>query len=254
MTLDRILQSQGFGSRRECRQRILAGTVQVNDQPCRDPAAAFPLTGLHFTVEGERWTYRAQVYLALYKPLGYECSQAPQQYRSVYALLPAALRQRGVQAIGRLDQDTSGLLLLTDDGACNHALSSPRRHVPKTYLATTRHPITPELMQALQSGVLLHGETETLAAENLLLCDAHRLQLSIRQGKYHQVKRMIAAAGNRVDALHRSAVGSLCLDVPPLAALAPGEWCYLEAGPLALAGYELPGASTRISSPINHTT
>jgi 16S rRNA pseudouridine516 synthase len=139
------------------------------------------------------------------------------------------LRQREVQAVGRLDHDTTGLLLLTDDGQFIHAQTSPKRKVPKIYEVTTAEPVTPEQAQALCSGVQLLDEPAPIAAEACEITGERSLRLTLVQGKYHQVKRMVAAAGNHVSALHRSAIGGLQLDP----ALAEGGWRWLTAQELA---------------------
>lgn len=244
VTLERILQSQGFGSRKQCRQLITAGLVEIDNVPACNADATFATEGLRLVVDGQPWLYREQVYLALNKPAGFECSREPQQHRSVMSLLPAPLLQRGVQPVGRLDQDTTGLLLLSDDGQFIHALASPKRHVSKTYQAQTKHTITDELLTKLRAGVLLHDEETPLAAHDVQQLGLNLLSLSIDQGKYHQVKRMVAAAGNRVEALHRLAMGKLVLDQPPLPALNAGEWCYLDAAALALLAYSPAGSRT----------
>lgn len=223
MQLERLLQSQGFGSRKQCRQLIENGWVDVAGQRCEDPRAEFDPEGLVFSVDDQPWRYRAQAYVMLHKPAGYECSRAPQHHASVLTLLPAPLQQRGVQPVGRLDQDTTGLLLLTDDGVFSHRISSPRHHVPKTYIARVRHALDEGQLQQLRDGVLLHGEAQPLAATHVQALDDFQLQLTIHQGIYHQVKRMLAAVGNRCEQLHRSAIGSLQLGELPA-----GQWRWLE--------------------------
>ena len=170
--------------------------------------------------------------LMLNKPAGYECSRKPQHHPSVLELLPLPLRERGVQPIGRLDADTTGLLLISDDGQLNHILSSARRKVPKVYLATTRHPVDAGQINRLLAGVLLNDEPQPIFAAAAEIAGENLLRLTITEGKYHQVKRMVAAAGNRVEALHREAVGALTL--PP--GLKPGEWRWLAAVDLEKAG------------------
>lgn len=229
MTLDRILQSQGFGTRRYCADMIGAGMVEVEGALCEDPHAQFEVDGLRVTIDGEPWTCHAKAYLMMNKPVGYECSQRPRHHPSVYTLLPVPLRQREVQAVGRLDQDTTGLLLLTDDGQFIHAQTSPKRKVPKVYEVTTAEPVTQAQVDALRAGVKLEDEPAPIAAEGCEATGEHSLRLTLLQGKYHQVKRMIAAAGNHVVGLHRSAIGGLTLD----AALAPGGWRWLTPDDLA---------------------
>ena len=144
MQLGDILYSQGFGTRRLCAGLIQQGLVAVAGTPCTDTAMNFIVDGLRFTVQGVAWEYHEKAYLMLHKPAAYECSQKPNTYPSIYMLLPAPIRQRGggaaagVQAVGRLDQDTTGLLLLSDDGKFIHRMSSPKHHVPKVYEVTTR--------------------------------------------------------------------------------------------------------------------
>src|SRR6187551_1344727 len=147
MQLQDILFSQGFGTRRVCAGLIQQGLVSVNGAVEREAAAAYDTEGLRFQVQGKDWEFHDKAYVMLHKPAGTECSQKPSTYPSIYTLLPAPLRQRpqkgavqGVQAVGRLDQDTTGMLLLTDDGQFIHRMSSPRHHVPKVYEVTTKHP------------------------------------------------------------------------------------------------------------------
>ena len=222
-----MLHSQGFGSRRECRVLVYSGRVTVAGELTEDPSAEFDVAELRFAVDGTEWRFREHATLMLHKPAGYECSRAPQVHASVLELLPPPLRARGVQPVGRLDQDTTGLLLLTDDGALNHRLTSPRHHVPKTYRVTLKHPADTDLCQRLLEGVQLHDEPAPSLAINCVLLDATTLRITIDEGKYHQVKRMVAAAGNRVEALHREAVGSVVLPED----LGPGEWRWV-SGPV----------------------
>jgi 16S rRNA pseudouridine516 synthase len=229
MTLDKLLQSQGFGSRRECRQLILAGRVSVKGAECLLPNAEFAPDDLHFSVDGKAWRYRQHAYLALHKPAGYECSHQPQGYPSVFKLLPRELVARGVQCVGRLDADTTGLLLLSDDGGFIHRCSAPKKKLPKVYRVTTRHPVSEEQIAALLAGVVLHDDPAPVTALACTKLGDKLLQLTIGEGKYHQVKRMLAAAGNRVEQLHRSAIGNLQLEP----ALPAGSWRWLEADDLA---------------------
>ena len=225
MDLERILHSQGFGSRRLCQALIASGAVSVHGVPCLDPRQAFATEALEFSVDGVAWHFHDKAYLALHKPAGFECSHTPQHHSSVFSLLPAPLRERGVQCVGRLDQDTTGLILLSDDGAFVHAYTSPKRKVPKVYRVGVKHALDPAQLDALCAGVLLHGETQPLRALAAQACGTHALELTILEGKYHQVKRMLAAVGNRVETLHRHAIGGF--ELPPT--LAPGQWQWLDA-------------------------
>lgn len=233
MTLDRILQSQGFGSRKWCRQLVEDGEVTVDGEAVTDYRAAYETDGFAFQVFGEQWLFRAHVYLALNKPPDFECSRKPSHHPGILTLLPEQFAWRDVQPVGRLDHDTTGLLLLSDDGAFIHAQSSPKRHVPKHYVATTHAPATDALIAHLLSGVQLHDEPAPLAAKHCRRLADHEIEIILEQGKYHQVKRMLAAAGNHCTALRRSAIGRL-----ELAGLGirEGEWRYLDAADLALLG------------------
>jgi 16S rRNA pseudouridine516 synthase len=223
MQIDRILQHHGFGTRKGCRALVRAERVMVNGVLCDDPFAEFATENLVFSVDGVEWPYQEFATLIINKPAGYECSRKPQHHPSVLDLLPVPLRERGVQPIGRLDEDTTGLLLITDDGQLNHQLSSGKRKVPKVYLATTKHPLDAAQIDQLLAGVLLNDEPEPVAAAGAEIVGDCLLKLTVTEGKYHQVKRMVAAAGNRVEALHRESVGGLTLP----ADLKPGEWRWL---------------------------
>lgn len=245
MQLQDILYSQGFGTRRVCAGLVQQGFVEVYREPDTPPvrvteaAAPFDPDGLRLRVQGTDWEVHAKAYLMLHKPAGTECSQKPSTYPSIYTLLPGPLRQRptkgavqGVQAVGRLDQDTTGLLLLSDDGQFIHRMSSPRKHLPKVYEVTAKHPVTATQVQRLCEGVVLDDDPKPVRAA---ACDivgepgvSQHLRLTLTEGKYHQVKRMVAAVGNRVEGLHRSRIGALALpdDLPP------GGWRWLTAADL----------------------
>lgn len=224
LSLDRILQSQGFGTRKWCRQLIDDGEVSIDGAAVTDHRSSYETQGLRFRLFDEDWEYREYVYIALNKPRDIECSRKPSHHPGVMSLLPEQFSWRDVQAIGRLDHDTTGLLLLTDDGGFNHAMSSPKRHVPKLYLATTHDPVTDELIRALLAGVQLSDEAAPLAALRCEPRGEHQLEIAVEQGKYHQVKRMLAAAGNHCSALQRISIGGLTL---ASLGLEEGQWCYL---------------------------
>jgi 16S rRNA pseudouridine516 synthase len=223
-SLDRILQSQGFGSRKYCRALIEDGDVSINGEVHNNYKALIETDGLVLTVFDEEWIYREKIYIALNKPAGYECSRKPSHHPAVLTLLPEQFTWREVQPVGRLDHDTTGLLLMSDDGAFIHAQSSPKRHVPKVYQATTAEPVTQALVDQLLAGVQLHDEPEPLSAVRCVQTGEHQLEIVLEQGKYHQVKRMLAAAANHCTALHRSQIGGLAL---ASLGLNNGEWRYL---------------------------
>ena len=236
MKLEQILFSQGFGARKLCRLLITRGAVEVQGAICTDSAADWNVaagingTPIEFSVDGIRWQYHAKAYLMLHKPAGYECSQKPKSHPSVYSLLPAPLRTRDVQSVGRLDQDTTGMLLFSDDGQFIHRMASPKHLVPKVYEVTTSEPVKPQQIERLLAGVVLEDSPEPVHALACTLA-GDTLRLVLASGKYHQVKRMLAAVGNHVEALHRSQIGGL----PLPADLAQGQWRWLTAGELALA-------------------
>jgi len=231
LTLDRILHMQGFGTRKWCRELIASGEVSIAGCVITDTNTAIETAGLEFTVFDELWIFREHVYIALNKPANFECSRKPSHHPGVLTILPDQFTRRDVQPVGRLDHDTTGLLLMSDDGAFIHIQSSPKHHVPKIYVATTHDPVTPELIELLLKGVKLHDEPGSLAAETCRMIDTNHLELVLEQGKYHQVKRMLAAAGNHCTELNRSQIGNLKLDE---LGLARGEWCYLDKAQLAL--------------------
>ena len=223
MRLDQILFSQGFGTRRVCAGLIELGEVRVAGQVIDDPRADLPTAGLVLKVQGRDWPYHERALILLNKPAGYECSRKPKHHPGVLTLLPPPLRERDVQPIGRLDEDTTGLLLLTDDGKLIHRLTSPKHHVPKVYEVGCKHPVSDEQLTRLCSGVMLDDEPLPVRAAAAVRSGENSLSLTLTEGKYHQVKRMLAAVGNRVETLHRSRFGGLTL-----ADLAPGQWCWVD--------------------------
>jgi 16S rRNA pseudouridine516 synthase len=247
MQLQDILYSQGFGTRRVCAGLIQQGLVQVYEpnsplDPVKYTQAAseFVADGLRFQVQSVDWPYHDKAYVMLHKPAGTECSQKPSTYPSIYTLLPSPLRLRpqkgavqGVQAVGRLDQDTTGLLLLTDDGKFIHRMSSPRHHVPKVYEVMVKHPLDDRQVNQLLSGVVLDDDPKPVRAADCEVVSEFHLRLTLTEGKYHQVKRMLAAVSNRVEALHRSQIGSLRLPDT----LLPGQWRWLSAEDLDLISH-----------------
>jgi 16S rRNA pseudouridine516 synthase len=244
VTLSQMLFSQGFGTRRACdhiasRSVTLVGSDGTHSQ-VDDPFAEINdwlNDGAVFLIGEKTWRYYERAYVMLHKPTGYECSQKPSAWPPVYELLPSALRLRpsasksskidGVQAIGRLDQDTTGLLLMSDDGAFIHRMSSPKHYVPKVYEVTCKHPITETQIAQLLDGVVLDDDPKPVLAAACVQRSELQLSLTLTEGKYHQVKRMIAAVSNRVEALHRSQIGGLTLGE-----LRSGEWRWLSAAEL----------------------
>lgn len=233
LPLDRMLQSQGFGTRKWCRELIENGDVSISGKQIFDSGKIFDTDKLEFNVFDEHYLFHNQLYIALNKPVNYECSRKPSHHPGILSLLPEQFSRRDIQPVGRLDHDTTGLLLLSDDGAFIHAQSSPKRHVPKIYVATTYDLISPQLVEKLLKGVKLKDENEVLTAVNCKMISTHQMEIELEQGKYHQVKRMLVAAGNHCTALQRTQIGNLTL---ASLALNEGEWCFLnEAQLLQLA-------------------
>ncbi|WP_168416402.1 pseudouridine synthase [Acinetobacter indicus] len=223
MTLEKMLQSQGFGSRKHCQQLIQNGAIAIEGEVITQPKQKLQLQGLKFSVYGQDYTYREKVYIALNKPQGYECSHQATHHFSVFDLFDDILLNRGLQCVGRLDQDTTGLLLLTDDGQFLQALTHPKKHVAKVYRMYTADAVTDAQIQQLADGVELRNESGIFAATDICRLAEHELEMTIHQGVYHQVKRMLAAVGNKVEKLHRQQIGALNLPELEL-----GQWIYLD--------------------------
>lgn len=223
--LDRLLANLGYGSRREVtdlvarKQVVLDGSI-VKDAGARIAVAA-DLAG-RMTVSGQPLDPPAPLTILMHKPLGVVCSHR-EAGRSVYELLPARWRARipALSTVGRLDKETSGLLLITDDGPFLHRVISPKSHVAKRYAATLDRPLQGHEAEAFAAGALmLEGETDPLAPAVLEPTGPNSANLTITEGRYHQVRRMFAAVGNHVTALHRDRIGGLALPVE----MAPGAW------------------------------
>ena len=225
MRLDRLLANMGYGSRREAQQLVRRGYVVLDGAVLADGerrlAVTPDLVG-RMQVNGAALDPPPGVAIALHKPLGVTCSHK-EAGPLVYDLLPRRwrLRQPAISTVGRLDKETSGLLLLTDDGELLHRIISPKRHVAKRYLATLARPLEGHEAARFASGeLMLEGETKPLLPARLEPLGERETWLTIEEGRYHQVRRMFAAVGNHVEALHRDRIGGLGL--PP--DLAPGAF------------------------------
>jgi 16S rRNA pseudouridine516 synthase len=234
--LDRLLANLGYGSRREVHALIAAGVVSLDGARLRDPASHVVIdSGLpaRMTVGGQPLDPPAPLTLILHKPLGVVCSHR-EAGRSVYELLPVRWRARmpALSTVGRLDADTSGLILITDDGPLLHRLISPKSRVAKRYLATLARPLNGGEAALFAAGTLmLDGETKPLAPAVLIPLSDKTAHVIVTEGRYHQVRRMFAAAGNHVTALRREAIGGL--ELP--ADLAPSQWRVATADEMAAA-------------------
>jgi len=224
LPLEKILFSQGFGTRRHCANLVLAELVKVNGEPIDDPDAIIPLEDLSIEVEGVEWVYQEKAYVAFHKPANYECSHKTKHHPSVYNLLPVPLIERGIQCVGRLDQDTTGLLLLSDDGQFIHQMTTPKKNIGKVYWIQTAEPIQDQQIDHLMNGVVLDDDPKPCFATQCLKKEDNLLEMTIVEGRYHQVKRMIAAVGNHVNGLHRYAIGNYVLPTD----LIEGQWRWLK--------------------------
>jgi len=223
--LDRLLANLGYGSRREVHALVRDRSIVLDGQPVVDAGAKVSLTADlpdRLTVRGAPLDPPAPLVLMMHKPEGVVCSHR-EPGRSIYELLPPRWRSRtpALSSIGRLDRDTTGLLLITDDGPFLHRVISPRSHAPKRYIATLRDPLRGDESGLFASGeLMLDGETHPLAPARLEVLEPRLARLIITEGRYHQVRRMFSAVGNQVLQLHRDRIGGL--DLPP--DLAPGAW------------------------------
>jgi len=164
---------------------------------------------------------KSKVYIKLNKPYGYECSHAPSSHESVFSLFPPELIKNGLQCAGRLDFDTTGLILLSNDGEFIHKIEHPKKGFAKTYAATLAEPLTEDMQNKLLEGFVLRNEKRPSKALELKLTENNVTEITIKGGVYHQVKRMFAAVGNKVVALHRIRIGDY-----ELGELRAGEWVY----------------------------
>lgn len=227
MRLDRLLSHAAGLTRSEAKRAVRAGRVAVDGVPARDPALEVG-KGARVALDGAPVEVRGPRYLMLHKPAGCVCATSDGLHRTVLDLLPPVERD-GLRVVGRLDLDVTGLVLLTDDGDWSHRVTSPRRKCPKTYVADLAEPIPEEALATLRRGVRLRGEARDTAPAEVERLGPARVRIAVTEGRYHQVKRMLAAVGNRVAALHRERIGPVALDP----ALPPGAWRALAPAEIA---------------------
>ena len=211
LTLERLLASLGFGSRKEARALVRMGLVKLGGEVMADPFLELASRPEFIEVNGERVPTIERLYGMLHKPLGYECSARPMHHESVFSLLPERFVAMNIRTVGRLDVETSGLLLFSNDGGFIHHVESPKKGVTKLYRATLARPLEPGQEAALRQGVMLKGERAPVTAKSLKLLSETEVELEISEGLYHQVRRMFAAVGNHIEALTRLAIGGLAL-------------------------------------------
>ena len=210
--LDKLLAATGRWSRREAKELIRQGRVLVDGRPAgggeekADPAVS------RLVVDGLPLAYQRYTYLMLHKPAGFLTATEDRRQRTVLDLLPPELRRRGLSPVGRLDKDTEGLLLLTNDGALAHRLLSPKSHVDKVYYARLDVAFGPADREAFAAGITLEDGLVCLPAGLELLGDGSEVLVTLHEGKFHQIKRMVASRGGTVCYLKRIAMGPLTLD------------------------------------------
>lgn len=217
--LDKVLSSTGCYSRREVKELVRSGRVRLDGVPAAAPEQKIDPETASLTVDGEAVSAARYVYLMLHKPGGVLTATEDKRRKTVLDLLPELYRKRGCAPVGRLDKDTEGLLLLTDDGELAHRLLSPRYHVDKVYLARVDVPVDAADEAAFAGGMTLADGTRCMPA-GLEKLGNDTCLVTLREGKFHQVKRMLAQRGKTVLYLKRLAMGPLQLDD----ALAPGAW------------------------------
>jgi len=225
--IDQILSNYGYCSRREARIWVAAGRVTIEGRAA--PAADDKALVSQIRVDGEPVDSPDGLLVLLHKPAGYVCSRDEREGPAVFDLLPArwSLRNPPITAVGRLDRDTTGALLLTDDGQLVQRMTSPRHKVPKLYELTVQGELRPEMVARFAAGTLvLEGEDAPCRPAVLTILSAHSATLELIEGRYHQVKRMLASQGCVVTWLHRSRFGD-----HDLAGLSPGEWRLLPREP-----------------------
>lgn len=219
--VDKVLAGAGFGSRKDIKRVLRKREFRINGTLCRDPAFHIDPERDMVELDGERVVFRSRVYLMLNKPGGVISSTADPFHRTVLDLLDDSWRRYDLFPVGRLDHDTEGLLVLTNDGLLAHRLVSPRAGVPKTYVAELEEPVDDELFELYSrrflEGVTFHNGYTCLPATLGRAAGKRALSLTIHEGKYHQVKKMFRVVGNRVVRLTRVSMGPLVLDsgLPP---------------------------------------
>ena len=218
MRLDKYLSNSGLGSRKEIKEKIRSGSVCVNGNIITDPAFHVNETDDNILCENQTVSYKKYIYLMLNKPAGYVCALYDKKFPVTNDLVPKQYSHFGVFPIGRLDMDTVGLLILTNDGNTAHRITSPKSHVDKTYYVKTAFDIKKDCTEKFLQGVVLDDGYKTMSAYLEIKGDRECF-LTVREGKFHQVKRMFEAVENKVVYLKRVKIGELCLD----GSLAEGE-------------------------------
>lgn len=219
MRLDKLLGHCGQGTRRQVKELCRDGHVFVNGVCCRDSAVKIDPAADEVAVKGRPVVYEPLHYLMMHKPAGVLSATEDRSARTVLDLLPRQYRGASLFPVGRLDKDTTGLLLLTNDGTWAHNITAPKKHIPKVYIADVEGTIPPHIGRLFQEGIALADGLQCLPAGARIVKE-QALEITVQEGKYHQVKRMCAAVGLTVTHLHRRSIGALVLDET----LRPGEF------------------------------
>lgn len=230
LTLERLVASIGFGSRKEARALIRAGMVEMDGEVVDDPFVEFKTRPETIVVNGEEIPTVEKLYIMMDKPLDVECSHNARDHQSIYSLLPDRFTAMGLQSVGRLDADSSGLILLSNQGDFIHKVESPKKGYLKIYRVTLAREFTAEQKAELLKGVMLKDERRPVLARELseerIVIDGEEkdtVVISIGEGLYHQVRRMFAAVGNHVMTLSREAIGPVTMDTT----LGSGGWRFM---------------------------
>ena len=220
--IDKILSNMGYGTRKEVKELISGGLVEIDGIVVKEPGQQVMADSQEIKVGGRKLLYKDFIYIMMNKPQGVISATEDSRERTVIDLLPDEFKAFKPFPVGRLDKDTEGLLLLTNDGQLAHRLLSPKKHVPKTYIAKVAGRVSEEDVEAFGKGVILEDGYKTMASklEILVRGSISLVEVTIYEGKFHQVKRMFQAVGKEVIFLKRISMGELKLDET----LEPGEY------------------------------
>ena len=223
MRIDKLLSELGLCTRREAAKIAKCGGIFVDGRPVKDVSSHIDPEKNRITLQGREVLYQKYTYVMLNKPTGYVSATDDKSLPYVTELLPEELRRRELFPVGRLDRDTTGLMILTNNGVLAHSLLSPKHHVEKEYFFTSAEPLRDGAEEIFRSGVTLADGYECKSAKLYLTDDRCSGRIVLTEGKYHQIKRMIASQDNRVTTLERISYGGIKLD----RSLGRGEWRFL---------------------------
>lgn len=211
--IDKLLAGAGTLSRKDVKELVRAKRIALNGKTVTDAGQKADIACDTICVDGKPIVLKKHIYIMLHKPAGVVSASNSDHEKTVVDFVPDSLRRGGLFPAGRLDKDTTGFVLITDDGDFAHRILSPKNHIEKTYLVTLESPLADADVAVLERGLLLRDGTQFLPASvEIISQDKMQAQIKICEGKYHQIKRMFSAVGNRVTALHRTHMGALALD------------------------------------------